>query len=624
MYVWQIYRIKSCKQVLFRVSIFMRKSVLFAFLAFVFFYNSDANAQLSNIINAVSANHDSIQQDTPLVVKDSLKILEMQQALDEARINEMNLRMEMEQLRFSTVVTDSLKRAQSKQRIDSLRNITIATPVVIEGDTLYYIYARRGGVSPKERAASVTSMVLSLGKQFSLNPDSVYIESTDITTELMYKDKVIASFTDIDGLWENTTRDELANERRLIIVNKLYELQKEYGLMQLLKRIFFFVLVIAIQILLIWGTVWLYRRGKARIRRLKDSKLKAISIRDYELFDTQKQVRILTLLANLVKYILIFIQLIFSIPIIFSIFPQTEDLAYKIFSYIWNPIKKIGISVIDYIPDLFTIIIIWLAIRYLVKGVGYLANEIQSEKLKISGFYADWAHPTYQIVRFLLYAFMIAMIYPYLPGSDSGIFQGVSVFVGLIVSLGSSSVIGNIMAGLVITYMRPFKIGDRIKLNDTVGNVMEKTPFVTRIKTPKNEVVTIPNSFIMSSHTVNYSSSARDYGLIIHSEVSFGFEIHWKIVHDLLINAALKTPGVSEEPKPFVLETSLHDFYVMYQINAYIKDANKLAQIYSDLHQNIMDGANEAGIELLSPHYYAKRDGSETTIPKEYTQGRKG
>lgn len=601
----------------------MRKSVLFAILVFMFFYNSNANAQLSNIINAVSANHDSIQQDTPVVSKDSVKIIEMQHALEEARINEMNLRMEMEQLRNATVVTDSLKKAERKLRIDSLRNITIATPVVIEGDTLYYIYAKRGGVSPRERAASVASMVLSLGKQFSLNPDSVYTESTDITTELMYKDKVIASFTDLDGLWENTTRDELASQRRLIIVNKLYELQKEYGLMQLLKRIFFFVLVIAIQILLIWGTVWLYRRGKARILRLKDSTLKAISIRDYELFDTQKQVRILTLLANLVKYIFIFIQLIFSIPIIFSIFPQTEDLAYKIFSYIWNPIKKIGISIIDYIPDLFTIIIIWLAIRYLVKGVEYLANEIKSEKLKISGFYPDWAHPTYQIVRFLLYAFMIAMVYPYLPGSDSGIFQGVSVFVGLIVSLGSSSVIGNIMAGMVITYMRPFKIGDRIKLNDTVGNVMEKTPLVTRIKTPKNEIVTIPNSFIMSSHTVNYSSSARDYGLIIHSEVSFGFEIHWKIVHDLLINAALKTPGVSEEPKPFVLETSLHDFYVMYQINAYIKDANKLAQIYSDLHQNILDGANEAGIELLSPHYYAKRDGSETTIPKEY-QEKKG
>jgi small-conductance mechanosensitive channel len=596
----------------------MRKSTLFTILLATFFYNSNVNAQLTNILPVTTVSRDTVQQDTLAIAADSAKILEMRHALEEARINEINLRMEMETLRTATLVTDSLKKAQSKQRIDSLRSVTLATPVVVEGDTLYYIYAKRGGVSPKTRAGSVANMILSLGKQFSLEPDSVYIESTDITTELMYEDKVIASFTDIDGLWENTTRDELANERRLIIVNKLYELQKEYGLMQLLKRIFFFIFIIALQGVLIWGTSWLYRRGKTRIAQLKDSKLKTISIRDYELFDTQKQVRMLTFFANLARYVCIFIQLMITVPILFSIFPQTENLAYKIFSYIWNPVKKIALDVIDYIPNLFTIIVIWLAIRYLVKGLAYLANEIQSERLKIAGFYPDWAHPSYQIVRFLLYAFMIAMIYPYLPGSDDGIFQGVSVFVGLIISLGSSSVIGNVMAGLVITYMRPFKIGDRIKLNDTVGNVVEKTPFVTRIKTPKNEIVTIPNSFIMSSHTVNYSASARNYGLIIHSEVSFGFEIHWQTVHELLINAALRTPGVSQEPKPFVLETSLHDFYIIYQINAYIKDADKLAQIYSDLHQHIQDMAGEAGIELLSPHYYAGRDGSEITIPKEY------
>ena len=260
---------------------------------------------------------------------------------------------------------------------------------------------------------------------------------------------------------------------------------------------------------------------------------------------------------------------------------------------------------------------IWLAVKYLVRLVHYLASEIQSERLKIGGFYADWAMPTFHIVRFLLYAFMIAMIYPYLPGSKSGVFQGISVFVGLIVSLGSSTVIGNIIAGLVITYMRPFKLGDRIKLNDTTGNVIEKTPLVTRIRTPKNEVVTIPNSFIMSSHTVNFSQSARDYGLIIHSEVSVGYDIPWRKTHQLLVEAALNTPGVVDDPRPFVLETSLQDYYPVYQVIAYIKDANQLAQVYSDLHQNIQDRFNEEGIEIMSPHYTATRDGSETTIPKD-------
>ena len=225
--------------------------------------------------------------------------------------------------------------------------------------------------------------------------------------------------------------------------------------------------------------------------------------------------------------------------------------------------------------------------------------------------------PTYHIIRFLLYAFMIAMIYPYLPGANSGVFQGVSVFVGLIVSLGSSTVIGNIIAGFVITYMRAFKQGDRIKLNDTVGNVIEKTAFVTRLRTIKNEIVTIPNSFIMSSQTVNYTSSARTYGLIIHSEVTIGYDAPWRKVHQLLIDAAKATPGVMPEPAPFVLETALSDFYPVYQINAYIQEANNMTTIYSALHQNIQDYFDKAGIEIMSPHYTAFRNGNASTIPKE-------
>lgn len=266
---------------------------------------------------------------------------------------------------------------------------------------------------------------------------------------------------------------------------------------------------------------------------------------------------------------------------------------------------------------MFAILIICFAVKYLVRLVHYLSREVEAGRLKFGGFYPDWAMPTYHIIRFLLYAFMIAMIYPYLPGAKNGVFQGISVFVGLIISLGSSTVIGNVIAGLVITYMRPFKLGDRIQLNDTTGNVIEKTPLVTRIKTPKNEVVTIPNSFIMSSHTVNYSASAREYGLIIHSEVTIGYDVPWRQVHQLLIEAALNTPGVIDDPRPFVLETSLSDWYPVYQINAYIREADKLAQIYSDLHQNIQDRFNEAGVEIMSPHYMAMRDGNESTIPKD-------
>lgn len=548
---------------------------------------------------------------------DSIGLAEMKKQLAVARLNEANIRMEMEMLKLQAYAADSVKRTKQKQRIDSLRKVTPGVPVVVDKDTLFYLYAKRGGYTPQQRATMDADAIEELGKRFNLHPDSVYIESTDIVTDLMYGNKVIVSFTDQDGLWANTTRDRLAEKERRVIVQKLKQLKEEHSLWQYGKRILLFLLVLVGQYLFFRLTTWLYKKLKIRIQKLKDTRLKPITIQDYELLNTQKQVNLLIFLANIGRYVVMLLQLLITVPLLFSIFPQTKSLAYTIFSYIWNPVKSILLGIVDYIPNLFTIIVIFYAVKYLVKGLRYLATEVESGHLKIHGFYPDWAMPTYHIFRFLLYAFMIAMIYPYLPGANSDIFKGISVFVGLIVSLGSSTVIGNVIAGLVITYMRPFKLGDRIKLNDTVGNVMEKTPLVTRIKTPKNEVVTIPNSFIMSSHTINYSSSARNYGLIIHSEVTIGYDAPWRKVHQLLIDAALVTPGVERDPEPFVLETSLSDWYPVYQINAYIKEADQLTQIYSSLHQNIQDKFNEADVEIMSPHYMAVRDGNESTIPKK-------
>lgn len=548
---------------------------------------------------------------------DSLRLKQMQEELEAARLNEANMRLEMEQLRLQTFSADSLKLAEQKTRIDSLRRVTKGVPVIVDGDTLFYLYTKRGGYTAQTRAEMDAAIITELGERFNLHPDSVYIENSDIVTDVMYEDKVIVSFTDQDGLWENCTRQQLAEHVRTLIIEKLRTMHEEHSFLQLCKRILYFILVLAGQYLLFRLTLWLYRKSKVRIQRLKDTRFKPISIQNYEILDTQKQVNLLIFSASMVRYLLVFLQLLITVPMLFAIFPQTQDLAYKILSYIWNPVKGILKDIVEYIPNLFTILVIYYAIKYVIKGVRYLAMEVDSGRLKINGFYSDWAMPTFHIVQFLLYAFMIAMVYPYLPGSKSGVFQGISVFVGLIVSLGSSTVIGNIIAGLVITYMRPFKMGDRIQLNETTGNVIEKTPLVTRIRTPKNEVVTIPNSFIMSSHTVNYSASARTYGLIIHSEVTIGYDAPWRKVHQLLIDAALATPGVQADPEPFVLETSLSDWYPVYQVNAYIKDADNMGQIYSDLHQNIQDYFNKAGIEIMSPHYMATRDGNETTIPKE-------
>ncbi|MCH5220213.1 MAG: mechanosensitive ion channel family protein [Muribaculaceae bacterium] len=575
-------------------------------------------------LNAQTNNDTAHFESEPVLTAspaDSSYVSMLQDSLRAAQINEANVRMELEQLRFEMASADSIQRSEQMHRIDSLRRFTPGIPVIVNSDTLFYFYSNRGGYTAQQRALLAVEAIELLGGKFNTMPDSVFIDNSDNISDIMYGKTVITSFTDRDAMWAGIPQDSLAQEVRAKIVWELTKLKEEHGLWQLVKRIFFLILIVVAQFFLIKLTNWLFRKLRQYIEQVRGTKLKPLMIQNYELLDTRKEVRLLLSFANILRYVVIILQLLISLPLIFVIFPQTESFAYTILGYIWYPVKAILKGIVEYVPNLFTIAIIWFAIRYLVKLIHYLSKEIESERLKINGFYPDWARPTYNIIRFLLYAFMVAMIYPYLPGSDTGVFQGISVFVGLIVSLGSSTVIGNIIAGMVITYMRPFHRGDRIKFNDTVGDIIEKTPLVTRLRTPKNEIVTVPNSFIMSSQSINYSTSARDYGLILHSEVTIGYDVPWRLVHKLLIEAALDTKGVLHDPKPFVLETGLNDWYPVYQINAYTREAQRMSAIYSELFQNIQDHFNEAGVEIMSPTYIATRDGNASTVVTNPNEG---
>jgi small-conductance mechanosensitive channel len=498
---------------------------------------------------------------------------------------------------------------------DSLK---AGAPVVVEGDTLFLIHSSQGGLSAARRAENVQKAILHAGKEFSFGKDTLHIEEGAYLTDIMYGEKVLLSITDLDAGSTGLSRPALARKYLVPVKAKIEAMRKTYGILQMVKRAGLFLLIAGGQIFLIMLTHYVFRKLRRKIIRLRQTKLKPIAIRDYEFLNVRRQSIIILFLSKMLKWLIILVQLLFSVPMLFAVFPQTKSIAIALFSYVFEPVKMIARGVVNYIPNLFIIMIIYLCIRYTIKGLRFISREIESGKLKINGFYPDWAQPTFNIIRFLLYAFMIAMIYQYLPGSQSDVFKGISVFVGLIVSLGSTTVIGNIIAGFVITYMRPFKVGDRIKLNDTEGHVMEKTPFVTRLRTPKNEIVTIPNSFIMSSHTTNFSASAREYGLIVHIDVGSGYEVPRQQVHQLLIKAAQETPGIESRPKPFVLETALADSYPIYQINAYVKNVDRLSQTYSDLNQHIHDAFQEAGLEMLLPHYYAQRDGNPLAMPPEY------
>ena len=221
------------------------------------------------------------------------------------------------------------------------------------------------------------------------------------------------------------------------------------------------------------------------------------------------------------------------------------------------------------------------------------------------GFYPEWAEPTFKLALFLIIALALVVALPFLPGFGSPAFQGISVFLGVLLSLGSSAAVANIVARVILIYTRAFRVGDRIKINDAIGDIVEKSLFVTRIRTIKNVVITIPNGTVLTSQIINCSALAEDpnYYLILHTTVTLGYDLPWRKIHQVLIDAALATSHILAEPVPFILQTSLDDFYVSYEINAYTNQPTLMARIYSELHQNIQEKCNEADIEILSPHY---------------------
>ena len=500
---------------------------------------------------------------------------------------------------------------------DSLKKVNMGAPVAPYSDTLFTIYERIGSFSAKERAVAVTGRIKSVGDDYGYHPDSIKIDDHDNAVDIKYGDIIIFSVTPKDVANTGLSVEQTAEKRREEIIEAIQKHKDATSLLATLKHLGLVLAILVALYFVLKYTNRLFKYFGRKVVMLKGKKIKGISIKSYSILDADKETKLIVFLINILRYIAIAIILYFGVLSLFKVFPATEPLADKLFGYFLNPIQKIFRGIVAYIPNLFTIIVIYIVFRYLIKGVRYAANEIANGSIKINGFYPDWAKPTFNIVRVLLYAFMFIFIFPYLPGSESGVFQGVSVFLGIIVSLGSTSLIGNLVAGFVLTYMRSFKKGDRVKIGEIVGNVVEKTPFVIRVRTPKNEEITIPNSTIMSAHTINYTSSAQEYGLIIYSTITMGYEIPWQQVHELLIEAALKTPKIMEEPKPFVLQTALDDSYVKYQINAYTKSENDMPRIYSDLYRNVLDIFGKAGIEVMSPLYYAQRDGNKSTVPPQ-------
>ena len=499
---------------------------------------------------------------------------------------------------------DSLRKEMRRQQVDSLRMVTSGVPVVVSGDTLFTIYASLGGEDAQHRVENIERKILKIGKSLRTTTDSVHVFNSELTSDVMCGEIVVVRVSDLDGLWNGKSRQELATEHARIVQVKIEQLQEEYGLKAKLYGIGAALVLIVLQILFFQLTTRFINWIRREIANGLRGYMRSLVFKGYELLNVEQGKRILFVLSRVLQVALIILQLFISLPLLFSIFPETEKFTWNMINYVWSPLRDIFLSFVYYFPNLVKILVIVYVVRWVLRAIHHLSDEIEAGRLKIDQFYQDWAQPTYQIIRIFIIAFTLIVIWPLLPGSDSGIFKGVSIFVAALFSLGSTASIGNLISGIIITYMRPFQVGDYVQIGDREGTVIEKNAFITRLRDIKENVITVPNNSILSQSTVNYTEAVRQAGgTIVHSDFTFTYKVFREQIEPLLLEAAGRCQLLMKTPPPFVLVTQLEDFYTRYQINAYTTESQRLFEVYSELHKHILDVFKENNLEPTSSHF---------------------
>ena len=343
-----------------------------------------------------------------------------------------------------------------------------------------------------------------------------------------------------------------------------------------------------------------------------------ISYQKAVLISQWKLGRFLRILVRYLYMALILVFFYFYIPLMLSFFPATASYADQLMPYITKPITQVGIAFWNYLPKLLALIVIIVIVRFMLKMLKTIMKAIENEDITLPGFDAEWGHPTYQLGRIVVVLVTAVLIYPLLPGAGSEVFKGFSVFVGAVITLGSSSAINNIISGIVLTYTRAFRVGDRVKIGNIIDDIKEKGLFVTRVHTWENEIITIPNGKVLGGEVVNLSIAAENPGLAVLVEAGIGYDVDWRRVHELMKEAAGNTPGIEKEPEPFVIQHRLGDCAVSYILIGRTMEPKKERFIASDLRANVLDIFNKAGIEIMTPSVAAVRDANKPAIPDEY------
>lgn len=518
-------------------------------------------------------------------------------------------------LLFVSVATAAENPAEKTDR-QHLSEDVMSAPVVVDGAVLFKV--RGTSAYPADKRASIIAQrIMTLAADPAFTQAQLRIDNAQPDVAMvMTGNTLLMAVYDADARLEGVAPHILAASIVIRIGEAVDAWRQARAPATLVRNAVLAVGATVAFLLGLWGSFVFFRR----VRRLKagrlGKKVQDIQVLGFKILGAQQ---LWVFLGGALK--VAWITAIFAVGYLYlssvlMLFPWTRGVASHLISRLVDPMRTIGHGFLEALPNLLFLVVLYFFTSYALKLIRLFFDSLADGKVTLGDFEQDWAIPTYRLIRILVVALAVIVAYPYIPGSSSEAFKGVSLFIGVMFSLGSSSVISNMIAGYTMIYRRVFKVGDRVRIGKFFGDVDQVRMLVTYLRTVKNEVVAIPNSTIINGDVVNYSTLAHKVGLILHTTIGIGYETPWRQVEALLLEAAALTPGLLREPQPFVRQTTLGDFFVTYEINAYCDDTRAMDRLYTELHRNILDLFNEYGVQIMTPAYEGDPD-KPKVVPRE-------
>jgi small-conductance mechanosensitive channel len=475
-------------------------------------------------------------------------------------------------------------------------------PVELDGAELFHVRGVSSLPAPM-RARRIHDQIVAVASDPRIAVESLRVVDENGLTRIVANDQPIMAVVDADAALEQVGRIALAAANVDRLRRAITDYRQARSPAALRRAAIRSLAATAILALCIVALVWGGRRADEALTRRFKSRIQSVGIQSFQLMRAEQIWSSLRSALFAVRTIAFLAVVLLFAGFVLAQFPWTRSMSRDMVGFALVPVRVIGGGLIASIPSLVFLTVLFVVIRVTLRVIRVFFGAVRDGTVRLRNFDPDWSEPTYKILRLAVIAFALVVGYPYIPGSSTAAFQGISVFIGIVFSLGSSAAIGNIIAGYMMTYRRALKLGDRVKIGETVGDVIDMRLQVTHLRSLKNEEIIIPNSQIMTGEVLNYSSLAREHGLILHTEVGIGYDTSWQQVEAMLLAAAGRTEGLASTPPPFVLEKRLGDFAVTYELNVYCSDVKAMMPLYAALHRNILDVFNACGVQIMTPAY---------------------